>query len=190
LPLHQLGDWGNFYVIVGSAAAGLTGLMFVVIALTAEVRMVGTEGGLSGFASPTVVHFCVVLLLAAVISSPVHTTTMLGAVAGICGAAGLCYVAWAMRQARRQSAYEPVLEDWVWHGGAPIIAYGALLAAAVLLWMDRPDPALYLYAATSLLLLFTGIRNAWDTAVWIATTKGREGAAADKSDNTPSSSQK
>ena len=30
---HTLKGWGEFYVIVGAAAAALTGLMFVVIAL-------------------------------------------------------------------------------------------------------------------------------------------------------------
>ena len=31
--LEQLEGWHDFYVIVGSAAAGLTGLMFVVVSL-------------------------------------------------------------------------------------------------------------------------------------------------------------
>lgn len=35
--------WENFYMIVGSSAAALTGLMFVVISLTAEVRASGEE---------------------------------------------------------------------------------------------------------------------------------------------------
>ena len=53
--LPQLADWGNFYVIIGSAAAGLTGLMFVVITLGAEAQTVGNENGLRAFVTPTLV---------------------------------------------------------------------------------------------------------------------------------------
>jgi hypothetical protein len=34
-----------------------------------------------------------------------------------------------------------------------------------------PGPALDLVAAAALLLLFIGIRNAWDSAVWIAVSR-------------------
>jgi len=51
-----LADWGNFYVIIGSAAAGLTGLMFVVITLGAEAQTISNEKGLRAFVTPTVVH--------------------------------------------------------------------------------------------------------------------------------------
>jgi hypothetical protein len=41
LPLEA---WSNFYVIGGSSAGGLTGLTFVVIALTADERAVSLSG--------------------------------------------------------------------------------------------------------------------------------------------------
>src|SRR5271170_684046 len=39
-----LAEWDNFYVITGSAAAGLTGLTFVVIALAADANRVDARG--------------------------------------------------------------------------------------------------------------------------------------------------
>ena len=82
---QAVAGWDTFYVIIGSSAAALTGLMFVVITLTAETRLGtgDTASGLDAFASPTVVHFCVVLLLAAVLTSPLHTalSQLMGAVA-------------------------------------------------------------------------------------------------------------
>jgi len=39
-----------------------------------------------------------------------------------------------------------------------------------------PERALYLVEATALGLLFVGIHNAWDSAVWMATLQAREGA--------------
>jgi hypothetical protein len=53
----------------------------------------------------------------------------------------------------------------------PLVAYVALVAAAVAL-SRRPAPALDVVAAAALLLLFLGIHNAWDSAVWIAARRG------------------
>jgi hypothetical protein len=171
--MSQLADWGNFYVIVGSAAGGLTGLQFVVIALGAQVRTIRAGQGVRGFVTPTVVHFCAALLVAAIMSTPSKRPTTLGLMLGLCGCAGLLYVGWAMGAVRRQREYEPVGEDWLWHACMPVVAYGAIAGAAVMLFTGRGDAALSVLAGATLLLLFTGIHNAWDAAVWIATSTGR-----------------
>jgi hypothetical protein len=165
--LVALKEWESFYVIIGSSAAALTGLQFVVIALGAEAKAIAGEAEVRAFATPTVVHFCAVLLLSALLSTPGQTPRSLGLGIGVCGVSGLVYGSWVVAQARRQKGYAPVLSDWVWHGGLPILAYASLFAAAVTAW-HHPVPALYLIAATALLLLFIGIHNAWDAAVWMA----------------------
>ena len=63
-----LAVWESFYVIVGSSGAALTGLQFVVIALSAESTTRDTGRAVAAFTTPTVVHFCTVLLVAAIIS--------------------------------------------------------------------------------------------------------------------------
>ena len=55
--LEQLEGWHDFYVIVGSAAAGLTGLMFVVVSLGPKVISGRGSAGVRGFVTPTVVFF-------------------------------------------------------------------------------------------------------------------------------------
>lgn len=164
--LPPLAEWETFYVITGSAAAALTGLMFVVIALRAEA-IADVEGGVRAFGTPTVLHFCGVLLLAAILSIPGQTATSLALCVGGTAVAGLALSTWVVVQARRQSSYAPVLSDWIWHVAMPLVAYATAGAAAgaLLRW---PAVALDMVAAASLLLLFTGIRNAWDAAVWIA----------------------
>jgi hypothetical protein len=62
--------WESFYVIIGSSAAALTGLQFVVIVLGAERKALGDGETTRAFATPTVVHFCAVLLVAAILSAP------------------------------------------------------------------------------------------------------------------------
>src|SRR5213079_244843 len=47
--------WESFYVIIGSSAAALTGLQFVVVVLGAEARSIGPEVG--AFGTPTVIHY-------------------------------------------------------------------------------------------------------------------------------------
>jgi hypothetical protein len=161
LALHP---WETFYVIVGSSAAALTGLQFVVIALGAG-RVIAGEKEVQAFASPTVVHFCVVLLTAAILSTPGQTATSLSVCVSIAGGAGLAYSCWVVRQARRQTGYAPVFEDWLWYAGLPVFSYACLLGSG-LAASRYPGPALYVVAATSLLLLYTGIHNAWDGAIY------------------------
>ena len=144
--------------------------MFVVIALQTEAIVENLEGGIRAFGTPTVLHFCGVLLLSAVLAIPHQTAASLALCVGGAAVAGLALSAWVAVQARRQSAYRPVLSDWIWHVAMPIAAYATAAAAAVVL-LRRPEAALDLVAAATLLLLFISIRNAWDSAVWIATRR-------------------
>ena len=161
--------WANFYVIIGSSAAALTGLQFVVIALGSETRTAGTTE-VSAFGTPTIVHFCAVLLIGAILSMPWQAVTSAALALGACGVAGIVYVLIVTQRARHTVRYAPVLEDWLWHCTFPFIAYTALLVAALLL---RRDPAhcLFVIAVTALLLLFIGIHNAWDAVTYIAALK-------------------
>src|SRR5574340_697840 len=147
----SLAEWGNFYVITGSAGAALTGLMFVVIALRIEAITEEVEGGVRAFGTPTVLHFCGVLLIAAVLSVPHQTATSLALSTGGTGIAGLALSTWVVVQARRQRSYAPVLSDWIWHVGMPLVAYASVAAAAVV-FLHRPAVALLMIAAGSLLL--------------------------------------
>ena len=57
-----------------------------------------------------------------------------------------------LRRARRQTDYEPVLEDWLWHTVLPLASYTGLVVAALLL-PGYPAPALFVIAAATVLLL-------------------------------------
>src|SRR5437588_12063430 len=74
---NPLAGWDNFYVILGSSGAALTGLQFVVVALNARRRSAKDAAALDAFATPTIVHFGAVLLLAALITMPGHTLASL-----------------------------------------------------------------------------------------------------------------
>lgn len=158
--------WENFYVIIGSSAAGLTGLMFVVITLIAGAEGQRTDESVGAFGTPTVVHFAVALLVAAVLSAPWQALWQPGIVLGLIGLVGVIYIIIVIHRAQRQTAYQPVLEDWLWHMIFPFVSYAAFITTALLL-PSQPVPALFIPAAATLLLLFIGIHNAWDTVTFV-----------------------
>lgn len=167
--LSPLAAWQNFYVIIGAAAATLTGLIFVVATLIAGVRRRVSSAGesFSTFNTPNVVHFCAALLVAAILSAPWPALWAAGWPLGLLGTAGMVYMVIVFRRARQQTHYQPVLEDWLCHTVLPMISYTALLGAGLLL-PGHPASSLFAIAASTLLLLFIGIHNAWDNVAYIA----------------------
>ncbi|HEY0393968.1 MAG TPA: hypothetical protein VGD01_05690 [Candidatus Elarobacter sp.] len=167
-----LHTWADFYVITGSSAAALTGLMFVVITLVAGVRARTTREGIAAFSTPTVVHFCAALLTAAALTAPWPTLACPAALLGTGAIAGIVYGIRIIARARTEVDYEPDLEDWLSYMVLPLVTYAAILAAAIALPF-RPVPALFGLAGASLLLIFIGIHNAWDVVTYVAAVQMR-----------------
>jgi hypothetical protein len=180
VPL-PLSSWESFYVIVGSSGAALTGLQFVVIALVAEAQLRSSLAEISAFGTPTVVHFCAAFLVSVMMSAPWHGLLTLGVLLSVTGVAGVGYIALVVRRARLQKGYQPVWEDWVWHTMLPLVAYFGMAIAGALL-TSHVVGALFTVGAMSVLLLFIGIHNAWDTVTWLAVAR-----RSDAPPDTPSS---
>jgi hypothetical protein len=163
-----LAGWENFYVIVGSSAAALTGLQFVVITLIGSDRSIPAGGAEDGvFATPTVLHFCSVLVVACNLSSPWRDVGNAALALGIYGGFGIFYCGVVVSRARRRMTnYTPVIEDWIFHLVLPFIVYATVLVGALV--MPRNRGALFFVGGAALLLLLIGIRNAWDTITYIA----------------------
>jgi hypothetical protein len=164
--LAAIRGWENFYVITGSSAAALTGLTFVVIALASEASMVRLSG-LRAFMTPTVIHFGAVLWIASVLSIPGHTALSLSFSLVATGIAMTTYsVVTIYRMRANMKSYVPALADWVWNAALPSICCVSLLAAGVLVH-THSVPALYIVGLATLGMLFIGVHNAWDLAVWM-----------------------
>jgi hypothetical protein len=173
----SLTDWQSFYVIIGSSGAALTGLTFIVITITSDanaiVDPVNRLHAMRAFISPTVVHFASTLWLSALMSVPGHSAGSLSVGLGLSGAIGVGYcvrVSRAMRATSASSAYQPFASDWVWNVVIPLLAYIGLIGAALVL-RTRSAAALDVVAGLTLLLLFVGLRNAWDVVVWTTTER-------------------
>jgi hypothetical protein len=164
--MTPLSAWENFYVIVGSSAGALIGLQFVVLTLIAN-RPIGAGTAQAGhaFATPTIVHFGTVLLLAGMLSAPWQEIAPAAVLWGLLGLSGMVYAAVVVRRMRRQAAYKPVFEDWLFHVLLPFAAYTTLVVTAFAA-RSHVREALFGIGTASLLLLFVGIHNAWDAVTY------------------------
>ena len=167
--LPFLSNWQNFYMIMGTAAATLTGLMFVVTTLIAgiDAHLSTLNAAVSAYNTPTVVHFGTVLLLAGILSTPWQTFSSLSLLLGLLGLGMVFYSIIVMRRMRRVPNYQSTLEDWSWYMALPLLANILLLVTAFML-PKNPSLALYIVGSAMMLLLLVGIRNAWDMVTFLA----------------------
>ena len=188
--LPFLSDWQNFYMIMGTAAATLTGLMFVATSLVAsiETHVPTANAGISAYNTPTVVHFGIVLLLAGILSAPWQTFSSLSLLLGSVGLGMVFYSIIVMRRMRRVPHYQSTLEDWSWYMALPLIANILLILAAFGL-PKNPSSALYLVGSGMLLLLLVGIRNAWDMVTFLAVERAHSEDKSQAEKSSGSSSQ-
>jgi hypothetical protein len=153
--MSALSAWDSFYVIVGSSAGALIGLQFVVMTLIADKPQAGMSEAGRAFAT----------LLSALIEAPWPDVDDAAWVAGAVGLSGLAYMALPVQRMRRQNAYQMDMEDWTFHVILPFAAYSLLVLSRLLGFANMPL-ALFGLAAAALVLLFTGIHNAWDAVAY------------------------
>jgi hypothetical protein len=165
---QPLQSWHDFYLLVGEAAATLVGLMFVAISLGSRLITQQSVPGLRVFVSPTLIHFIYVLVIATVVVIPTVTRTPLGILLVLVGlfsfGRALTMIPYMREQQRRQVVDN---HDWVWHLITPSISYLLFVGTGIGLIMGV-SRAFNGLALASILLLVSGIRNAWDMVVWFA----------------------
>lgn len=167
--LPFLSDWRNFYMLIGTASATLTGLMFVATTILAgiDTHVPTANAGVAAFNTPTVVQFAVVLLLAGILSAPWQTFSSLSLVLGLSGLGMVLYLIIVARRMRQMPHYQSTMEDWLWYIAFPLLANVLLIVAAFVL-PKNPSPALYIIGLAMMLLLLVGVRNAWDNVTFLA----------------------
>jgi hypothetical protein len=173
-PQSILTPWSSFFSMTGSSSAALIGLTFIVITIVSgEGRPGKNPTGISTFSTPTVVHFSVALLISAVLSAPWPTLVGPAIIVAITGLGGIVYLARVTHLSTRLETYEPDLEDWIWYSGIPFVAYGAIVVGAIMLFRS-PGDAPFALGGSVVMLLFIGIRNAWDVVTFLATVDADE----------------
>ena len=161
--------WDNFYFLLGSAAAGLIGLLFVVVTLTAGFDHAQASRGAKLYMTPTALHFAAVLSVSAVALAPalpIGATAAIFALIGLLGAANAVRASVGIATPRPETPAAHWSDFWM-YGIVPAAIYLALCGVAGALAM-RAEWAVDALAALLLSLLLVGIRNAWDLVTWIA----------------------
>ena len=157
--MHQ---WENYFVLTGTGAVTLIGLLFVVITLGAERAQSGDHLLLRTYLTPTLVHLGIVFLIALLALSPEGDSLILPF--GLIGIAGVVYSLNIMLKLARN---HETWDAWLFHGGIPIACSAGIIAAAWL-GVTSPRQAYSILRAVSALLLLAGMRNAWAVALDIA----------------------
>ncbi len=166
-----LARWHDVYMLLGTAAATMVGLLFVAASVGASVFSGNRPAGLRFFVSATVVNFTVILIACLIGLSPVEGWRTFGALIALVGLFGLGYYALAWREVAREKILDKVdLEDRAWYGVLPVVGHTIEAAAGVALALSKTE-GLDVLALAQALLLVVGIHNAWDITIWVVGKK-------------------
>jgi hypothetical protein len=158
----RLEKWGTFATVVGGAAAGLTGLLFVAVSI--QIRVIAKSAELRNRAAQTLGLFLTVLFIAILLSIPDQSERLLGVelvvLALLTGAGHLALDARAKVDTdpgdARVHAVAAILD-----AVAPNAVTSALLVVAGLLLIFGVDAGLYVLIAPVFAGLGGGVVNAW-----------------------------
>ncbi|HEX8938402.1 MAG TPA: hypothetical protein VF776_09050 [Sphingomicrobium sp.] len=160
--------WSEFYLLAGSAAAVLIGLIFVVISLMQNRSRSSVLAGSRLYMGPIVLGVSFVLVLSAAALTPGIGRIEFAALAGTIALWGLVRGIWSIVGiGRLLNGAEVHWTDTWFYGVVPSATYLGLGAVALAFWSNwswANDGA----AAATLAILLSAIRNEWDLITWIA----------------------
>jgi hypothetical protein len=161
-------DWQSFYILVGTAAATLVGLMFVAMSVGSRVITPEDLPALRVYVSPLVVQFLYVLATSAVVLFPTLSPALLGTLLVAVGLIS-CGLALAGVPVMRRSHLD--VHDWTWYLLVPALSYLLFIGTGIgLLLRVRQAPTGL--AVATILLLVAGLRNAWDLVIFRVLPQG------------------
>ena len=157
---HDLHEWSEFYLLIGTAGATLVALLFVAVSLGAGLLTQERAAATRAFFSPVVIHFAAVFAISAVALVPAHHSAFFAALIAACAGFGFAVSVFTSVQLLRNRWTEYV-QDHLGYGLLPLAAYVALIVAAAMIFTRQPG-SLDVLAGSLLVLLIINIRNAWD----------------------------
>jgi hypothetical protein len=162
-------EWETFYLMVGSSAVILIGLLFVVITLSSNMEARRAVIGARIYMTPTVYHLATVVLVSAVAlmpGTPLHAMALVVAVPAL---SGFVYAALSLVRMFRNPPV-PHWTDYIYYGVVPGLMHLWLTASAWAFWQEF-EPAAHAVAAGLVALLLVGTRDAWDLATYLVTAR-------------------
>jgi hypothetical protein len=167
-----MADWTQFYFMCGSAAAGLTGLMFIAITFGARLITNDKLPYVDAFFSPISYHFIQVFILCAVALMPVAGPKTLGVTIVLTTAWRCPELVTTYRLTGKAEASTEISDvdrsDWILGVILPALIHLAFVATAICYFLGVAV-APTLFAISLLCLLVVALRRAWEMLLWIAT---------------------
>lgn len=160
--------FGEFYLLVGSAAAVLIGLLFVVVTLMQDKPRSTMLDGSKFYMGPVVLHVSFVLVLSAAALMPEIGHREFAIVAAILAIWGLARGAVSFLGIRKLDWEEPPHWTDAWFYGAVPVALFLLLAGVAWGFWTEQHWAVSGVATVITLILLATIRNEWDLVTWLA----------------------
>jgi hypothetical protein len=170
--------WSEYFFMIGSSAAALIGLMFVVVTLTAGRDRADVERGKHLYTSPIVWALAVVLTLSGMAIAPTVSPNVFGLASGALGLLGIAIGVRSALGIFRGPTSPAAAFDTVWYGVAPAIIYVGLAVAAIGV-LRGGGWAASAVAADLMALLLVSIHAEWDLVTYLAPIAGRPGDGSD-----------
>lgn len=166
-------DWGEFYLLVGSAAAVLIGLIFVVVTLMQDKPRSTMMAGQTLYMGPVVLQVSFVLVLSAAALTPgiaardyatvVAVVAVWGLYRGVQSTIGIRALCW--------QEGPPHWTDAWFYGVIPTLLSLALGVVAWGFWSGA-EWAVHGVAVVITGIVLLAIRNEWDLITWLAPMRG------------------
>jgi len=164
--------WGEFFLLAGSAAAVLIGLIFVVVTLMQDRPRSAVLEGSKLYMGPVVLDVSIVLVLSAAALVPGIGAREFALVAAASALWGLWRGLQSLRGIGKLGEAVHWTDFW-FYGAAPTALFLLLGAVAWSFWSGHGWAKDGLAAAITGLLLLA-VRNEWDLVTWLA-PRGEDG---------------
>ena len=168
----MLHGWDNFFIMAGTAAATLIGLLFVAITVGTGFSTSTIVHGTRGFLTPTLIRFGGVLFLSLAVLAPWPSARPIGIILSLGALAGLAYQIKVVVMRRKVGFVLLDWHDWLPYAGAPVLGYASLMVGGIGLIAGKSF-APYTIAGAITLLLFVGVYGAWDITLWIVKNRDK-----------------
>jgi hypothetical protein len=163
-------SWWNFFYLCGSAAATLTGLMFIAVPLGCALIRRDNLAEVNVFLSPLCFHFLHVFFLCCMTAVPRANPWLTGIAAFVSASLRLTTVpknySLLGRLARKEHS-DIDRSEWMLLVVLPTVIYVSFIPAGIGFLSGKPW-AVPVLAGSCLVLLMVSARGAWDTLVAIA----------------------
>jgi hypothetical protein len=154
--------WRDFYILAGTAAATLVGLLFVGLSL--HLRAVLARPEVRGLARVTLANFGLVLFVSLFLTIPQSASATSPFLVGS-GLFSLAVITPTVVAAGRSRTRTLRRRQLVSRFVSSVLAYGGVIVAGVLLGRGSDAAAFSWLLAATLVLLVVSLRNSWDLLV-------------------------